>query len=236
MLLRFLKNPLFIHLWNYTIEFLNDTKKGRKSIADFIEPLSRRPFKLKQGLIDFWIASFLFIKRDDYALFGDSGYIPYITDEVLELVIKYPGNYEIKAFDLDGVKLDIFNSYRIFLNQHSKEKINNQTFIETIKPFLTFYKGLSEYSKTTKRLKKETLAIRTAISNAKDPEKSFFQDFPLALGFNEVSLQKSKEKLHDYITKLQDSIRELRTSYETLLERFEEFILIEFIGRNFAIC
>ncbi len=220
----------FNYLWSYSVDFLNGTKKGRRSIADFIEPLTRRPFKIKQGLIDFWIGSFLFIKRDDYALFGESGYIPYVTDEVLELVIKYPGNYEIKAFDIEGVKLDIFNSYRIFLNQHSKEKLDNQTFIETIKPFLTFYKGLSSYSQNTKRLKKETLAIRDAISVAKDPEKSFFEDFPRALGYTEDALQTSKEKLQDYITKLQDSIRELRTSFENLVERLEDFILTEFVG------
>ena len=225
-------NSSFKHLWKYSMEFLNDAKQNRRTILEFIEPLTKRPFKLKQGLIDFWIASFLFIKRDDYALFGESGYIPYLTDEVLELLIKYPENYEIKTFSIEGVKLDIFNSYRVFLNQHSKEKLDNQSFIETIKPFLTFYRGLSEYSRSTKRLKKETLAIREAIANSKDPEKSFFEDFPAALGYSSDSLQKSKDKLQSYIKKLQDAIKELRTSYDSLLQRFEEFILEEFIGES----
>lgn len=222
----------FKHLWNYSIEFLNSTKQNRRPISDFTEPLTRRPFKLKQGLIDFWTASFLFIKRDDFALFGESGYIPYITDEIMELVIKYPGDYEVKAFDIEGVKLDLFNSYRIFLNKDLKDKLSNKTFIETIKPFLTFYRDLSEYSKNTKRLKKETLAIRDAISSSKDPEKSFFEDFPLALGYSIESLQKSKEKLQAYVTKLQSSIRELRTSYDSLLQRFEDFIIEEFVGEK----
>jgi len=226
------KKSSFFPLWNCSIEFLNSAKKSRKTIASFAERLNKRPFKLKQGLIDFWIATFLFIKRDDFALFGESGYIPYITDEVLELIIKYPENYEIKTFDIDGVKLDIFNSYRVFLNQQSKEKLDNKTFIETIKPFLTFYKGLPEYSKSTRRLKKETLAIRQAIVNSKDPEKSFYEDFPLALGFNTESLQTSKEALQVYITKLQEAIRELRTCYDTLVNRFEDFICDEFIGEK----
>lgn len=202
------RKSTFVHLWNYSNDFLNSAKLNRKSILEFIEPLKKRPFKLKQGLIDFWVATFLFIKRDDFALFGSSGFIPYITDEVLELLIKYPEDYEIKTFDIAGVKLDIFNSYRIFLNQQSKEKISNQTFIETIKPFLTFYKGLSEYSKNTTRLRKETLLIRTAIANAKDPEKAFFEDFPTALGYNIEAIQNSKTNLKAYIEKLHDSIRE----------------------------
>jgi chaperonin cofactor prefoldin len=220
----------FIYLWDYSVDFLNNTKKSKRSISEFIEPLTRQPFKLKQGLIDFWLPTFLFIKRDDFALFSEKGYIPVITDKVLDLIIKNPHEFEIKAFDIEGVKLDIFNSYRLLLNQNSKEKLDNQTFIETIKPFLTFYTGLLEYSKNTSRLKKETIAIRNAIATSKDPEKSFFEDFPVALGYSIDNLQRSSETLQNYITKLHDSIRELRSSYDNLLTRFEDFIINEFIG------
>lgn len=222
----------FRPLWDYSINFLNSAKKSKRKISEFTEPLTKKPFKLKQGLIDFWISSFLFIKRDDFALFSENGYMPYITDEILELIIKYPGDYELKSFDIEGVKLDIFNSYRIFLNQDSKLKLDNQTFIETIKPFLTFYKGLFEYSKNTTRLKKETLAIRNAIANSKDPEKSFFEDFPLALGYSIENLQQSDHVLQGYIIKLQEAIRELRTSFDNLIIRFEDYILEEYIGEK----
>jgi hypothetical protein len=228
------ENSSFISLWKFSEEFLYSAKSNRRRISDFFNPLTRRPFKLKQGLIDFWIASFLFIKRDDYALFGESGYIPYITDEILELIIKYPDEYELKAFDIEGVKLDLFNSYRLFLNKDLKGKITNQTFIETIKPFLTFYKDLPEYTRTTNRLRKETLAIRLAIANARDPEQTFFENFPHSLGYSIENLQNSKADLQDYILKMQEAIRELRTNYDALLNRFEEFILTEFVGENVA--
>lgn len=220
----------FKNLWDYSVDFIDSTKKSRRSLAEFIEPLTKRPFKLKQGLIDFWLPTFFFIKRDDYALFSEKGYIPVITDRVLDLIIKNPGDFEMKAFDIEGVKLDIFNSYRLLLNQNTKEKLDNQTFIETIKPFLTFYIGLPEYSKNTSRLKKETVAIRNAIANSKDPEKSFFEDFPIALGYSIDNLQRSSETLQNYITKLHESIRELRSTYDNLLTRFEDYILEEFIG------
>ena len=220
----------FKNLWDYSVDFINSTKKTRKSLAEFIEPLTRKPFKLKQGLIDFWLPTFFFIKRDDFALFSEKGYIPVITDKVLDLIIKNPSDFEVKAFDIEGVKLDIFNSYSLLLNQNLKERFDNQTFIETIKPFLTFYTGLPEYSKNTSRLKKETIAIRNAIATSKDPEKSFFEDFPIALGYSIDNLQRSSETLQNYITKLHESIRELRSSYDNLLTRFEDYILEEFIG------
>ncbi len=226
------QNNNFHHLWNASIDFLESAKVSKRKISELNDILSQRPFKLKQGLIDFWVPSFLFINRDDFALFNENGYIPYMNEEVLELMTKYPTQYKVKTFAIEGVKLDIFNSYRLFLNQNSENKLSNNTFIETIKPFLTFYKGLPEYSRTTKRLTPEAVSIREAISNSKDPEETFFDAFPTSLGFDIEKLQTSKADLQKYIKKLQDAIRDLRTCYDELVNRIELFIQSDIVGEE----
>lgn len=225
-----LESSSFLHLWNLSKEFLESTRKNKKAVSELSSALAKRPFKLKQGVTDFWIASFFFLNRNEFALFGESGYIPYLTDEILELVIKYPGDYQVKAFDLEGVKIDLFNSYRIFLNQSVSDFPSNDTFIETIKPFLVFYRDLKPYAKETKRLSKPALAIRSAISASKEPEKTFFEDFPTALGYSISSLQESQDDFNNYIQKLQDSIREIRNSLDSFFDRFEDFIQSEIVG------
>ena len=226
------KNSSFNKLWKTSEKFIEDAKSEQKKISDFVTMLSKRPLKLKQGLIDFWIPTFLFIRRDDFAIFNDDGYIPNLSDENLELIAKYPENYKIKAFDIEGVKLDIFNSYRTFLNQSTELKFDNNSFIETIKPFIVFYKQLPEYSKQTKRLSDAALKIRTAIAISKDPEDTFFEAFPNALGISLSTLQKDKSKLQSYTTNLQNAVRELRTAYDELIKRFETFICNEFVGKK----
>ncbi len=168
--------------------------------------------------------SFLFIKRDEYALFNEGIYTPTINEDILELIAKIPKDFEVKSFVLEGVKLDIFNSYRKFLNIDLNKNGNAQTFIETIKPFLVFYRGLPDYSKETKRLSKESVAIREAIANSKDPEQSFFEDFPTALGFSVAKIQKDRTELQHFIIQLQDSIKEVRNSFDELVNRFESFL------------
>jgi hypothetical protein len=155
-----------------------------------------------------------------------------LSDENLELIAKNPENYSIKTFDIEGVKLDIFNSYRTFLNQSTELKFDNKSFIETIKPFIVFYKQLPEYSKQTKRLSSAAMKIRTAIATSKDPEETFFEAFPNALGISLSTLQKDKSKLQSYTTSLQNAVRELRTSYDELVKRFEVFICNEFVGNK----
>jgi hypothetical protein len=214
----------FNYIWNASKEFIESAKVSRRKISDLNNILSQRPYKLKQGLIDFFVPTFLFIHRNNFALFGEAGYIPFLNVEVMELMTKVPDMYEIKSFSLDGVKLDIFNSYRAFLEQDSKDNLCNASFIETIKPFLVFYKGLPEYTKNTKRLSNSALNIREAIAKSKDPEQTFFEDFPNALGYSFDKLQKSSKSLEEYAIKLQDAIRELRTCYEGLIDRIEHFI------------
>src|SRR5690606_896555 len=104
-------------------------------------------------------------------------------------------------------------------------KPSNKLFIQTIKPFLAFYKELPEYAKKTNRLDKKTLALRGVIASARDPEKAFFEDFPTALGFSLHDLQKKPKASEAFVKQLQESIRELRTSYDDLLDRFESYLI-----------
>jgi hypothetical protein len=221
------KESPFKTLWEHGETFLKNAKKHRLPLTELSESLTKPPFKLKQGLIDFWIPTFLFLKRDEFALFGNGIYLPELREETLELLAKSPKDYYIKAFDVAGVRLDIFNRYRQFLNQGTKEHLDNKTFVETIRPFLSFYRGLPEYAKHTNRLQKESLAVRRVIATATDPEKTFFEDFPTALGMTLNQLKKSPEGLADYISRLQDAIREVRTCHDELVNRFELFIAEE---------
>lgn len=226
------ENSSFYRLWRASEDFLESAKSEQLKVSELSELLSKRPFKLKQGLIDFWLPTFLFLKRDDFAIFNEDSYIPYLSEENLELIAKYPDKYTIKTFDIAGVKLDIFNSYRTFLNIATQDKFDNDSFIETIKPFIVFYKQLPEYSKNTKRLSPSAINIRKAIANSKDPEETFFEAFPNALGLTLSTLQQDNSKLQNYTTNLQDAVRELRTAYEELLKRFEDFICSDFVGHQ----
>ena len=217
-------------IWLAGEEFLRDSKSGKRNIAELLDILSKRPYKVKKGLLDFWLPVFLFVKKDDFALFGDNGYIPNLTYETLELLVKDPNRYSLKAFDIEGVRLDLFKSYREMMDQSQELHFSNGLFVETIKPFLVFYKNLPEYAKRTKRLPDKALQLRQAIATAKDPEKSFFEDFPAVLGYTMLDLQRSPDELADYIPALQNAIREIRTAFDQLLRRFEKCLQERIFG------
>ena len=220
----------FMPLWRVCEEFLDTSKEKPRKLGDLIKILRSRPFKLKQGVIDMWLPAFLIIKKNDYSLYNDAGiYIPTITREVLDIMQKSPAGFSIKAFNVDGVKLDLFNKYLEALGLMQDAEFTADSLIEKIKPFLLFYKKLNKYTKQTKRLQKSTVQFRTVLASAKDPEKTFFEDLPRALGFKDSEIASNADVLMRYVELLQKAIRELRMCYSNLINRLES-VLVEELG------
>ena len=220
----------FLPLWRACEAFLDSTKEKPRKLGELIKILRSRPFKLKQGVIDLWLPAFLIIKKNDYSLYNDTGiYIPTITREVLDIMQKSPAGFSVKAFNVEGVKLDLFNKYREALSLSQDAEFTADSLIETIKPFLLFYKKLNKYAKQTKRLDKTTVKFRAALASAKDPEKTFFEDLPRALGFKDAEIAENTDVLMRYVELLQKAIRELRVCYSNLISRLES-VLVEELG------
>ena len=145
--------------------------------------------------------------------------------EFFDLLQKHPQDFEVKKFAVDGVKLGFFNQYRRFINLGEEFTITKDSFIETIKPFLSFYVRLDDYTKHTRKFNHGfTMKFRDVLAQAKDPEKAFFEDLPEALGFNQEKL-KQEEFIREYGNITQRAIRELRTCYSGLIDRIEERLI-----------
>ena len=71
----------FLSVWSACENFLKSSENKARKISDLIKLLSSKPYKVKQGFLDFWIPTYLFIKRQDYALYDASrgAYIPNVN-------------------------------------------------------------------------------------------------------------------------------------------------------------
>lgn len=219
-------DPSFANLWTASEQFLEDARSYKKPISELYDLLAEVPFKLKKGFADFWIPLYLIIKKEDYALFhSEQGYIPYLSAEVLDLLYKNPKNFFVKAYQVEGIKMNLYQQYRDWANL-SEEKIGKESsFISIFSQFIRFYNGLPAYTKKTNRLAKSTIAFREAIDKAKDPADALFEEFPKALGFYNLNLRGDSEVINSYVEYLNQAIYELRTAYTTLLDRIEDKLL-----------
>ena len=217
-------NEGFLPVWTACEDFLKSTENKARKVSELIKMLSTQPYKLKQGFLDFWIPTYLYIKRQDFALYDASkgAFMPEVNMEFFDLLQKHPQDFEVKKFAVDGIKLGFFNQYRRFINLGDEFTITKDSFIETIKPFLSFYARLDDYTKHTRKFDHaSTMKFRDVLAKARDPEKAFFEDLPEALGFNQEKL-KQEEFIHEYGIIIQRAIRELRSCYTGLIDRIEQ--------------
>lgn len=214
-------------LWNACEDFLRSTIEHPRKLSELVKTLSSKPYKIKDGVLEFWLPTYLFIKRQDYALYGQNGqYIPNFNIEIFDLMKKHLGEFKIKAYAVDGIKLRIFNQYRKFLKIGDAQQISGKAFIDTIKPFLHFYsKQLNDYARNTKNVSHvETLKFREVLANAKDPEKAFLDDMPEALGYDIDKLQ-DNEAVLKYCDAINRAVKELGKCYDQLIDRIEENLI-----------
>lgn len=219
-----------LQLWDVSVEFLKLSLSNKRNLFELYELLDSPPYKLKKGLIDFWIPIFLISKKEDFALFHvDGGFVPFITEDTIDLIHKKPQNFLIKSYDVSGLKVNLLESYKELV-QIGDSGINGtkSTFLSIFGNFLKFERGLKKYSLKTNKLSNQAIKLREAISAAKDPEDALFNLFPSALGFHSLSIKEDIEVLASFTKHIQSAIREIRNSYDELLNRIEKQIIDSF--------
>ncbi len=224
----------WMSLWEECESFLNSSASSRRNLGELFNILSEAPYKLKKGILDLWILSYLIIKKEDYALFHDqNGFIPYIDEGVLDLVYKNPALYSLKSYKVEGLKLNLLESYKELVQSQNESSGAKSSFLTVYGNFLRFYNSLNDYSKKTKSISAKSINFREAIHNAKDPEDALFNLFPEALGFSNINFEDNEDDFNTYIFHIKDAIREIRTAYDQLLNRIEEQILNNLECENF---
>lgn len=211
-------------LWEVSIKFVNSATDKPKKLSELSKILKAAPFKLKQGVIDFWIPIFLFINQQDFALYNGNTFVLTINKEVFELIQKRLNDFSIKAFRVSGVKLEFFKRYRQFLHKDDNVAVSSDSLLETVKPFFHFYRSLGNYAKITKKFDSAyTAKFRDVLSEAQDPAKTFFEDLPVAFGYKDLE---SEEFIQQYLDLIRRAVRELNSCYDYFIDRIEDKIIV----------
>ena len=210
-------------LWKVSLDFVNSSVDKPRKLVELSKILRSAPYKLKQGVIDFWIPIFLYINQQDFALYNNNTFVLNINKEVFELIQKRITDFSIKAYQISGVKLEFFKRYRQFLKKDDIIAVSADSLLETVKPFFHFYRSLNSYAKHTLKFDNAyTARFREVLSDATDPVKAFFDDLPVALGYKELN---SDQFIVNYLDLIRTAVRELNSCYDNFIDRIEEKII-----------
>lgn len=214
-------------IWEASTDFLKGAVDKAIPLTELVKMLRSAPYKVKQGVIDFWIPIFLYINQQEFALYHGNTFVLNINKEVFELIQKRMANFSVKAFQISGVKLEFFKRYRQFLKKDDTVGVSSDSLIETVRPFFHFYRNLNNYAKTTYKFDSAyTSRFRDILSEAHDPAKTFFEELPVAFGYKDL---RSEEFVQQYLELIRRAVRELNSCYGNFIDRIETKI-VEHLG------
>jgi hypothetical protein len=210
-------------LWDECCKFVQSSTDKPRKLSELIKTLKSAPFKLKQGVIDFWLPIFLYIKQQDFALYEGDRFVLSITKEVFEILQKHPNEFSVKSYNVSGVKADFFKKYRQFFHKDDTISIQGDSLIGVAKPFLQYIKNLNDYAKHTYKFDNSyTAKFRDILLEATDPSKTFLEDLPAAFGYNDLN---KEEFLEQYLVLIKKACQELNNCFYNFVCRIESNVL-----------
>ncbi|MCB1935615.1 MAG: hypothetical protein E6Q59_06220 [Nitrosomonas sp.] len=214
-------NISFQPLWLAIEDFFDRTEQEPLKVSQLYEELSDSPFGIKAGLLPvFFLAAYL-IYKDETAIYEDGYYSPFMTQELLEKILKSPDTFSIQRFRTDNLKDQLFKKYAQAITMDNPSEVN---MMSVLKPLSRFMVNLPDYTKRTKKVSEKVQKIREHFFSAKSPAQLLFKDLPIACGFEPIHPQTTNEKLEAFSNELKSVFAELRIAYHKLLSEFRAML------------
>jgi hypothetical protein len=149
-------------VWQVIEAFCLEAKDKQRSLDLLYQQLEQPPYGVKQGVIPILLAALLLYHIDDIGVYREGTFIPVLGVEHFELLLKDPSRFAVKYFEVVGLRSQVFKELESILRQPNARKpggIRNATLLTVVTPLYQFVNKLPAYTRKTKRLSDEALAV-----------------------------------------------------------------------------
>ncbi|MBK7836803.1 MAG: hypothetical protein IPJ49_03755 [Candidatus Obscuribacter sp.] len=208
-------------VWNKIESYCLESTESPRLVSELFQLLEQKPYGLKSGVMPILLAAILIDRSDDICIYKDGSFVPVLGLEHFELLFKNPSRFSVKHFVNSGLRAQVFKAIEELVRQPNKKDLasRNSTLLGVVKPLVGFAKGLPNYTKKTKSLTAESLALREALNLAKQPDELLFNTIPEALGLQSIvpGLEENSELTKEFRLRLTKGLREIQFAYDLLL-------------------
>jgi len=206
--------------WHAIETFVEATEQRPRELSELFDLLVQAPYGLKQGVLPVLFLAFYLANSEELALFDGGHYCPFITQEIVERIIKEPQVFGVQRFKIDHVRDSIFRTYieSVSTTGNPPSEVN---LIAAAKPLAKFMMKLPDYTKGTKAISREAQLVRDRFFSSKSPLQLLFFEIPMSLGVRPLIGEPSTPgHLAEFAGKLRSAVAELRIAYHALLMDF----------------
>lgn len=215
--------------WQAIEEFCLGAKDKIQTLDHLYTYLEAPPYGIKRGAIPVLIAAILIYHFDDISVYKDGTFIPVLSSEHFELLVKDPARYGVKHIEITGLRAQVFQELESVLRSagaRNQKGVRNLTLLSVVKPLFQFVKRLPAYTLKTKRLGFEAQAVLRTLLQAQEPDDLVFRALPEACGLPAITTHESDDgkTAKTLRKKLVQSLQEIQNAYEKLLSECQTLL------------
>jgi len=203
----------------------------RISVNDLHAALMAPPIGMKAAVVPVFVTAGLLAFRDEIAIYEHGTFKPLLSPELSERMVRNPIHFDIKHFaNTSGGRLMVVEALaeRLGLSDHGTASRRHRVanVLAVVGALVSRISCLDNYSRQTRSLSAEALALREALTVAVEPDELLFVALPEALGFDPVAADADKcEAASDLASAVAAALDELESCLQRLLAELLELLL-----------
>ncbi|MFJ2415126.1 ATP-binding protein [Streptomyces brevispora] len=225
-------HPHALAVWEALETALSDAHK-RTDLDKIHRAIMVPPYGVKAGVVPLLVVTALILRSQDVALFEEGSYLPRLTADVVERMVKAPGRFSVKATPLgDGLRQSVVQKLSLALDVEPprSQALRNPALLAVTRALIERVMVLTPYARRTQRISKDGVAVRSALFTAQDPDELLFHALPQALGLDPIGpeARKSTSGNKGYAERLAAAVEEISGADRALRAEVVETISQEF--------
>jgi hypothetical protein len=217
-------------MWKAIEGFFVETEIERRTVADLFRLLNQPPYGMKDGVLPVILCAALLHFDTEVALYEQGSFVPSVSKAVFERLVKAPDKFQVQRCRIAGVRARVFQKFAELLPRRGTVKLEPLTLLSIVRPLTRFAAELSNYARVTQRLSPNTLRVRNALFDAREPDKLLFLRLPEACGVKPFTTtdRRSPKEVDLFFKRLRESLAELQRAYDDLLSELEGLAVAAF--------
>lgn len=218
--------------WNMLEQCFHDAATARLGVRDIYLRLMQPPVGLKEGPIPILLTAALVRHADDVAIYEDGTFVPRLDITVVERLMRNPDMFAVQSYVLRGPRRQLAEAIveRMKSSSRTPRHTRLPSVVTAVGPLLTRIRALPDYALKTKTLSQRTVALRTELLGAREPDRLLFKGIPEALGHDPVGPRETdRTDVAALVKDIFKCLNELEGAHPALLRRIRSSV-IEVLG------
>jgi len=223
-------------VWEYLNEILSETTVCRTRVDDIYERLAAPPYGLRAGIAPIILVASLIVNVEEVALYEHGTFRPVLTADLVERLLRNPGNFELKHFSSRaGIRAEFLARIADRLGVIASAKPGTErggSVLSVVSHLLRGIRSMPKHIQKTGHLTDDARVVRRAFLTETEPDELIFSVIPKALGKEPIPAVSTYDSsdIDEISDRLSAIIDEFNTAYSRLLKQVQSVLREELRG------